>query len=70
MNKSEGIKERIKQARVDQGFTQKGLATKSGLDESHVSHLETGVRRPNIDTLYKLCDALDRTPNYFLGYEG
>ena len=45
---------RLKQARKVKGLTQRGLARKLGITEGYLQALETGRRRPSLDTQAKV----------------
>ncbi len=45
------------------GLTQEVLSGLAGLDRTHYSKLERGLRSPTIDTLFKLAHALDVAPH-------
>lgn len=59
--------ERLRAAREMRGLSQGGLATRSGLQASAISHFETGSRKPSFDNLRRLADALEVTTDYLLG---
>ena len=61
--------ERIKQARLQRGLTQKGLADKLGVSESFISQYERDVRNPKHDTLQKIAVALDTTADALRGIQ-
>ena len=48
----------IKNKREEKGWTQVQLAEASGLPQSHVSRLESGVHSPSFTTLEKIAKAL------------
>jgi len=50
---------RLKEIRLERGLSQADLASLSGIDKSHLSRLESGVRTPNYQTLKTLADALE-----------
>ena len=50
---------RLKEIRLERGLSQADLASLSGIDKSHLSRLESGVRTPNYSTLKTLADALE-----------
>lgn len=52
------LSERIKACRKKHGLTQKQLADKLGVTQTAVSSWETGVRKPGIDVLEIIADAL------------
>lgn len=52
------IKENLREVREFLGMSQAELATKAGFMPSAISHFEGGRRKPNIDNLAKLAQAL------------
>ena len=50
---------RLKEIRLQRGLSQSDLASLSGIDKSHLSRLESGIRTPNYATLKTLADALE-----------
>jgi len=58
--------ERLKNARLEQGFTQGRLAELSGVHEKAIAKYERGVGLPSVDTLVKLAQALEVCSDYFL----
>jgi transcriptional regulator with XRE-family HTH domain len=59
--------DRLKAARVLRGLNQEELAERSGLQDSAISHFETGGRKPSFDNLKRLADALGVSTDYLLG---
>lgn len=62
--------EKIKEARTKKGYTQKQLAadlTLKGRKTSNtaIANWESGLNSPDIDTLFLLCQLLDKDGNYF-----
>jgi transcriptional regulator with XRE-family HTH domain len=55
---SKRIANRLKQARLDKGFTQATLAEKAGLNTNYYAKLERGELKPSIETLEKVVKAL------------
>jgi ribosome-binding protein aMBF1 (putative translation factor) len=53
--------ERLRSLRLQRGWTQQDLATRSGLGQSAVSMMENGQCRPQLGTLMKLAEALGVT---------
>lgn len=47
----------IKQARMDAGFSIRGLAAEIGVSPSTVADIEAGRKIPRADTLRKIADA-------------
>lgn len=58
--------ENINRLRRDKGWTQGDLADKSGIRVGHISKLERNETDPKLDTIYKLMQALDCSPNALL----
>lgn len=50
---------RRRQAVLDRGWTQEDLAVAVGSDKAHINRIECGRQRPTVDTLGRLCDALE-----------
>ena len=50
-------------ARDQAGMTQEVLSGLAGLDRTHYSKIERGLRNPTIDTLFKVANALDIKPH-------
>ena len=53
------VARKIKQAREAKGWTVYKLACKSGVNASHIYRIEDGFLSARIDTLHKLCKALN-----------
>lgn len=49
--------------REQRGLTQDVLSGLAGLDRTHYSKLERGLRSPTLDTLFKIGQALDIPPH-------
>ena len=58
--------ENIKRLRRDKKWTQGDLADRAGIRVGQISKLERNEADPKLDTLYKLMDALDCSPNTLL----
>lgn len=55
---------RVLQAyRMHRGMSQEVLSGLAGLDRTHYSKLERGLRSPTLDTLFKIAQALDVPPH-------
>ena len=52
--------------RERRGLTQDVLSGLAGLDRTHYSKLERGLRSPTLDTLFKIGQALDVAPHVIL----
>lgn len=57
---------RIMQKRKEKGYTQEALAELLGISSGHLSCVERGCYLPTTQNLFKLCDILGETPNYYL----
>lgn len=55
---AELIGERLRVLREKKGVTQVALAERSGVRQSHISAIETGVMLPNLVTLLRIAAAL------------
>ena len=58
---------RISQRRKMQGFTQAQLAERVGITQAFLAEIEKGRKRPSLEVLEKLCDALGCSADYLLG---
>ena len=59
--------QRIRRLRRQKGLTQEQLAELVELSPSFLGHIERGSRVASLETLMKLCTALEVTPNDLLG---
>lgn len=57
---------RVKELRKKQHMTQEELAEKLDISASFLGHIERGTRVASLETLVKLCIALETDPNYLL----
>lgn len=57
------MKLRLKEVRERKGWSQGKLAARSAIARHHISELESGYYMPKMDTICKLCKALECTPN-------
>ena len=57
---------RIKQQRILARMTQEKLAEKAGISLSFLGHIERGTRKASLDTVIKICNALEVSPNMLL----
>ena len=53
----------IQSYRLRKGMSQKVLSGLAGLDRTHYSKIERGLRSPTLDTLFKIAQALDIPPS-------
>ena len=56
----------IQKCRLEKGMTQEVLSGLAGLDRTHYSKIERGLRSPTIDTLFKIAGALDIPPHQLM----
>ena len=49
--------------RKEKGMSQEVLSGLAGLDRTHYSKIERGLRSPTVDTLFKIAQALDTQPH-------
>ena len=53
----------IQKLRLSKGLSQEVLSGLAGLDRTHYSKIERGLRAPTIETLFKIADGLDMPPH-------
>ena len=53
----------LQPCRAGMGMSQEGVRGVAGLDRTHYSKLERGLRSPTLDTLFTLAHALDVPPH-------
>lgn len=58
MTTMERLAAQIKSSRVQMGFSQEQLAEMLDITPTHVKHLESGHRRPSVELLFTLAEAL------------
>ena len=51
--------EELKRLRMRRGYSQRQLATRSGIDQGSISDIEAGKRSPSVSTLERLVGAMD-----------
>ncbi|NLE27013.1 MAG: helix-turn-helix transcriptional regulator [Clostridiaceae bacterium] len=57
---------RLKQARVDAGFSQQVVADKLGKPQSYVSKIESGERRLDVAEVKKFAEIYKKEISYFI----
>lgn len=62
------LNEELKKARKAKGMTQSEAAIALGTKNTTISNWESGVSRPDVDTLVLLCRLYEVTPNELLEY--
>ena len=63
MIQSKLIGEVIKARRQLKGMSQEVLSGLAGLDRTHYSKIERGLRSPTVDTLFRIAHALNISPH-------
>jgi transcriptional regulator with XRE-family HTH domain len=49
---------RVRELRVNQGWSQEDFAHRAKLDRTYVSGIERGVRNPTLDIIHRLAETL------------
>ena len=57
---------RIMQRRKACGYTQEELSERVGFSKNHISSVERGVCVPTTQFIFKICEVLGETPDYYL----
>ena len=60
------IGKRIAELRKSRGMTQANLAEKAEITNNFLSHIERSYSIPSLETLVRICDALEVTPDAIL----
>ena len=60
------VGERHPRAAGEKGKTQEVVSGLAGLDRTHYSKIERGLRSPTLDTLFRIAQALDMKPHELL----
>lgn len=58
---------RLKEARLDKGYTQVDMASKLGVPQQTWQRYETGKFDLKMSTIYNICKALDISADWLLG---
>ena len=56
----------LRELRDSRKLTQEVLSGLAGLDRTHYSKIERGLRSPTIDTLFKIASAYDMRPHQLM----
>ena len=65
-----GFAEKMKQARINTGFTQREVARDTGIPQSTIAYIETGKREPDIEKLGILADFYGVSLDWLIGTKG
>lgn len=60
------IGKRIQRRRKERGYTQEKLSELIGVSQNHLSEIERGVSVPTTQNIFKICDILGETPDFYL----
>ena len=60
---------RIREARIQKGYTQQVLADIAGIGLMYLGEIERGVKMPSLSVFTKIVDALDISADYVLRNE-
>ena len=63
------LAERLKELRIQKGFSQQDLADRTDQTKQAISQYERGVRTPNLEILEALCDIFNVSMDYLTGKE-
>ena len=58
------FKDRLKEARINKGFTQERLGNAIGVGKSAIAGYESGKREPDVNKIYLIMKVLDIDANY------
>lgn len=65
------IGQRIQKMRKEKGLSQEQLAELIGISLSFMGHIERGTRKASVETLARICKALDADMHYIVfGHSG
>lgn len=68
LNKTE-LGRKIRQARLDKGYTQQELAQKVGIGNVYLGEVERGQKMPSLNSFIKILEALNVSADYILREE-
>jgi transcriptional regulator with XRE-family HTH domain len=60
------IGDELKKARTKAGLSQEELASRADVHRTYISLLERNKKSPTLDTLFKICDALEVSVSKFI----
>lgn len=65
----ENFAEKLKNLRVEKGYSQKAVAISLGISPSCYAGYEQGYREPDLSTLKKICTFFGASSDYLLGLD-
>ncbi len=60
---AEAVGTTIKRLRLEQGLSQEVLSGLAGIARTHLSMIETGSKKANLETVWRLANALGKSPS-------
>lgn len=57
---------RLREARLNKGYTQQALADQADIGIVYISEIERGIKMPSINTFIRIIEALDVSADYVL----
>ena len=63
---TKAISQQIKELRISNGLSQAALAESAGIDRKTINRIERNHFSPSLDTLFRICVALNVQPNTFI----
>lgn len=65
----EDVYKKLRQIRIEKGFSQKALGEKCGLTQQAINRIEQGQRKIDIDLLLRMSEALEVSVSKILSYD-
>lgn len=56
----------IQKYREEKGLSQEVVSGLADIGRTHLSAIERGIRKPTLETYFKICDALDVRPSVLM----
>ncbi len=66
---SQHIGQRVRQLRIAKGLTQRDLAIQIGMTVQAFARMERGLSLPSFPTFIRVCQLLDTTSDFLLGFD-
>ena len=57
---------RIRESRINKGYTQQDLADRAEIGVVYISEIERGIKMPSLNSFIRIVDALDVSADYVL----